>query len=280
MPRPLKNRMQTSQNISNKTFEVLMCRPNYFDVSYVINLWMKPGQVNHEKAIEQWNNLVKKIRSLGIKVNIIEGEKSLPDMVFATDQAVIKDDDAVLSNFKYKERRRETFFYEKWLKEYGFNLKRLPKNLYLEGGGDSIWSNDNLYVGVGFRNSKGVKKSLENILDIKVIEINLIDPFFYHLDTCFFPLDGETVFYYPPAISENSRNLLEKTFKRNITVTKKEAFNFALNNLVLGKNVITQKGNKRFIYELEKLGYEVHEVDLGEFAKAGGGIHCLVLTLT
>lgn len=271
--------MRTLQNISNKRFEVLLCRPNYFDVSYVINPWMKPGRVDTHKAKKQWNGLVKKLKELGIGVNIIEGEKGLPDMVFATDQAVIKGNTAVLSNFKYKERRGETIFYKKWLKEHGFNIINLPKDLYFEGGGDSVWSSEDLFVGVGFRNSKGVNRYLENILNTRVIEIHLVDPFFYHTDTCFFPLDSETLFYYPPAISEKSKNLLKKIFKKNIAVTKKEAFNFALNSLIFGKDVITQKGNKKFVFELKKLGYKSHEIDLTEFAKAGGGIHCSVLTL-
>ncbi len=270
--------MQTLQNISNK-FEVLLCRPNHFDVSYVINPWMKPGTVDTDKAKKQWNNLVEKLKELGIGVNIIEGEKGLPDMVFATDQAVIKDNTAILSNFKYKERKGETLFYKKWLKEHDFDLINLPKDLHFEGGGDSIWSNRNLFIGMGFRNSKGVGDYLENILNVHIVEVQLVDPFFYHLDTCFFPLDGETLFYYSPAISEKSKNLLKKTFKKIISVTKKEAFNFALNNLVFGKRILTQKGNKKFINELKKLEYEVYEIDLSEFAKAGGGIHCLVLTL-
>ena len=40
-----------------------------------------------------------------------------------------------------------------------------------------------------------------------------------------------------------------------------------------------QKGNKNFADKLKTLGYKTVEIDVSEFMKSGGGIHCLVQTL-
>src|SRR5260221_275504 len=258
--------------------EVLLCKPSYFEVNYVINPWMKPGTVNKHLAMVQWNKLLKTLIKLKIKVNIIDQKKGFPDMVFAADQAIFKDGIGVLSNFRFNERKGETNYYKKWFKNKKIKLNILPKNVYFEGGGESIWHTDNLLVGTGFRNSKNIKKHLSGIFNKKVYEIELINPYFYHLDTCLFSLN-DFIFYYPPAISEKSKRVLKKLSSKLIPITKKEVFNFAANSLSIGNFVITQKGNPKLIQKIKNLGFKPIELDLGEFMKAGGGIHCLIQPL-
>jgi len=259
--------------------EVLLCKPTHFEVNYVINPWMKPGSVDKGLALTQWQSLVNSLNGLGIKVNTIEQEKGLPDMVFAADQAIIKGKEAVLSNFRYKERRKEKLFYKNWFEKRDFKLKSLPNDVYCEGGGESLWLKDKLLIGSGFRTSKNTKNLLQKILNIDVHEIELINPMFYHLDTCLFPLNDQVLFYYPPAFSKKSVSLLKKLAQKLIPLDKKEAFNFAANSLPTDHHVITQKGNRKFIDTLKEMKYKVVELDLSEFTKAGGGIHCLVSTI-
>ena len=44
-----------------------------------------------------------------------------------------------------------------------------------------------------------------------VVDLQLVDPRFYHLDTCFCPLEGGYVMYYPPAFDPESR---DKNYRR------------------------------------------------------------------
>src|SRR4051812_15335594 len=99
-------------NVINR---VLMCEPLYFSsLNYSINPWMKPGEIDQKKALDQWSNLVAIYKTLGIKVEIIKQKKNVPDMVFATDQGLVHDGKVLLSNFRHEQRRSESKFYKRW----------------------------------------------------------------------------------------------------------------------------------------------------------------------
>ncbi len=256
--------------------KVLMCKPLYFDTfDYIINPWMKPGSIDKQKAFIQWENLVRTYKQQDIKVEVIEQKQDVPDMVWTTDQGIVHGRTVLLSRFWHDERKRESIYYEQWFRDQGYEITYLPKNVYLEGNGDSYIWNNKLLVGVGYRADKKTCDVLSKFLDIEVIPLQIIDPKFYHLDIGFFPLNNETAFYYPTAFSEESRGVLKKLVPNLIEFTKDEAHGFAANSVTTDHHVICQKGNITFEAKLHEQGYKTLPVDLGEFKKSGGGIHCL-----
>ncbi len=257
------------------TAEVLMCRPTYFEVIYEINPWMHNQHVDTAKALEQWNNLVEAYRNNGIIVNIIEQVQGLPDMAFAADQAVVTGKTALMANFAKEERRSETTHYETWFKEHGFTLHHLPADEYFEGNGELQPWNGQFFIGTGFRTSEKSLPTIEEILGKPLQPITLIDPYFYHLDTCLFPLDDETVFYFPDAIHEDSQEILKNRVTNLISLSREEANTFVSNSVVIGKTVFCQKVLPEFKRVVEERGFTLIEVDVSEFNKSGGGIHCL-----
>jgi N-dimethylarginine dimethylaminohydrolase len=258
---------------------ILMCKPTHFSVDYVINPWMQIGTVDKKKAYIQWNAIGEALTNLDIRVDIIDQKRGLPDMVFAADQALIKNRNLVLSNFHVKERKKEVAHYKKWFEKQNFEICQLPYGTFFEGSGECVWYGETLFVGSGFRNSDNVAEPLSRLLGVEVICLELINPRFYHLDTCFFPLNERIAFYYPPAFSPKSREILEKRIMTLLPLSKKEVHNFAANSLVTDHHVIMQKGNIQLKNQLRDFGYTTVELDVSEFMKAGGGIHCLVQTL-
>ena len=259
---------------------VLMCEPLYFDsLDYVINPWMTPGKIDKEKSLREWKQLVKAYKEQNITVEIIKQNKDCPDMVFATDQGIVKDKTVLLSRFWCDERKPETKYYKEWFKKNGYKINYLPKDVYLEGNGDAFFWKDKLLVGIGFRADEETCETISKLLDSEVIPIEIIDPKFYHLDVGFFPLNNDTAFYYPPAFSQKSRGVLKKLVPNLIEFSKDEAYGFCANSVVTDHHVIHQKGNPTFQEKLNKLGYMSVEVDTGEFMKSGGGIHCLTNVL-
>jgi N-dimethylarginine dimethylaminohydrolase len=64
------------------TRSYLMCPPEYFDVTYAINPWMRPdAPVDPALAMRQWQALRATYASLGHSVATIEPVAGLPDMV-------------------------------------------------------------------------------------------------------------------------------------------------------------------------------------------------------
>lgn len=189
--------------IAQPVKRVLLCKPSHFTVEYVINPHMKPYAVDSDKALVQWQSLVDTLKKLKIKVDVIDQQPDVPDMVFATDQGIVRDGAILLANFRYKQRQPERVYYREWFRQHGFRLRALS-NIFPFEGGDALFCGDMLFVGTGFRASVASCEELAQKLEIDVMPLRLVDPFFYHLDMGFLPINADTAFYYPPAFSDSS----------------------------------------------------------------------------
>jgi N-dimethylarginine dimethylaminohydrolase len=112
-----------------------------------------------------------------------------------------------------------------------------------------------------------------------VVRLELVDPRFYHLDTCFCPLGEGRALYYPPAFEASSRAMLEASFEQLVAVPEDEALRFACNALVVDEAVVMNAGCPQTCAQLERLGLRRVETPTDEFIKAGGSVKCLVLML-
>ena len=264
---------------AKKVKRVLLCRPTHFTVDYVINPHMQPYAVSTTKALEQWENLVAILKSIGVKVEVIEQQPDVPDMVFATDQGIVRDGAILLANFRYRQRQPERVYYREWFREHGFRLRSLS-NIFPFEGGDTLFFGDMLFVGTGFRASVASCEELAHKLEIDVMPLRLVDPYFYHLDMAFLTIDDTTAFYYPAALSQNSQNLLKRLVPNLYELSEEAVKAYSANSFVSGKDIIIATGTPAsFRKDLKKLGMRIHEVDVSEFKKAGGGIHCLINVL-
>jgi N-dimethylarginine dimethylaminohydrolase len=241
---------------------------------------MQPYAVDADKAQRQWQSLVDILQSLKIKVDIIEQEPDVPDMVFATDQGIVRDGAILLANFRYPQRQKERIYYREWFRQHGFRLRSLSNIFPFEGGDTLFLGDDMLFVGTGFRASVASCEELAQKLEIDVMPLRLVDPYFYHLDMGFLPINHDTAFYYPPAFSQNSQNLLKRLIPNLHELSETAVKAYAANSFVSGQDIVISKGTPRDFHDaLQQLGLRIHEVDVSEFKKAGGGIHCLINVL-
>lgn len=255
--------------------KVLVCSPTHFDVSYAINPWMKPGTVDKDRARMQWQQLVSMYQTLGVTVTVIDQQEGLPDMVFAADQGIIVGNTVIASNFRYQERQGEQEAYRWWFQKQQYRIETLPKDATIEGHGECLFFQDMLFVGIGFRANKQACGYLREFLKMSVIALELVNPAFYHLDTCLFILNETTAFYYPKAFSLSSQKLLKKYISHLLPFSDEEASSFAANSAVTNHHVVLPSGIPTFRKKLVTLGYTPVVVDISEFIKAGGGMHCL-----
>ncbi|MBI3620382.1 amidinotransferase [Candidatus Roizmanbacteria bacterium] len=257
--------------------KVLACEPRHFQVSYQINPWMQPGTVDQALAGKQWRNLINALRQLQVEVVSIHQRRDLPDMVFAADAGWVNGESVYLGNFRFVERSDEQRSYAGWFEKNNYTLVRLPENCFFEGG-DVVECAGNVFVGTGLRSDRHAVGFLSKKLK-RIYELRLIDKNFFHLDTCLFALNDETAFYYPEALAKESIQVLRKLIPHLYILTKPEAYGFAANSVVTDHHVLIPKGNQIFADRLRKLDYRPIELDVSEFIKAGGGIHCLLQIL-
>jgi len=259
------------------SLSVLLCSPDHYRVDYVINPWMKPGSVDVVQAKHQWQTLVDTLVSLDVDVKVIPQDPRFPDMVFATDQGWIDGQQVILSNLCFQERKGESLIYQRWFEDHGYTVKSLGETCF-EGGECSPMGNK-LFLGTGFRASSAAVPKLQQHVSQQVIPLELIKANFYHLDTCFLPINDTTAFYYPSAFSSESQMILQTEVSQLLEFTEAEAYGFAANSFAIGQKMLIAKPNVTFARKLRDLGIEPIELDISEFIKAGGGIHCLILPL-
>jgi N-dimethylarginine dimethylaminohydrolase len=72
---------------------------------------------------------------------------------------------------------------------------------------------------------------LSQLTGKQVLSLELVDDRWYHLDTCFLPLGGRLVAYYPEAFDWYARRVIEQHFE-TIPVSPEEALKFACNSVV------------------------------------------------
>ncbi len=112
-----------------------------------------------------------------------------------------------------------------------------------------------------------------------MIPLELVDPYYYHLDTCFCPLAPGVAIYYPDAFDQYAAAVLRELVPQLIPVTRAEAQRFACNAVVVGRTVITNTGCPALHQALVERGFTPRETPLEEFVKAGGSAKCLTLRL-
>lgn len=263
--------------------EVVVCPPDYFfeqiEPATATNARMHPGErVDLELTRQQWLHLVNTMEEIGIDVAQIEPHPNLPDMVFATDSALVIDNIAVMARFRHSHRQPESDAFRDWMVVNGYKVIDLPDDgeHYFEGGDAQVYEG-NILLGTGYRSTRASAGIIQRGLDVPVITLELERGDYYHLDTAMC-VAGDLMFYHPPAFSEASLEVIWALVppEKLIEFDPAEAGNFAANSLVFGNHVILQSGNPIFEAELTRRGFTTHVVNLSEFQKAGGGAHCAV----
>jgi ornithine--oxo-acid transaminase len=112
--------------------------------------------------------------------------------------------------------------------------------------------------------------------------LDLIDPRFYHLDTCFAPLENGSLLYYPPAFDAESLARIEEFYSpvQRIAASEADAVRFACNAINIGSTIVLNGIGSDLERSLRVHGFEVIQLDLDEFLMAGGAAKCLVMKLT
>ena len=260
---------------------ILMAPPRHYGVLYEINPWMSRLRgTDADRACEQWKGLHRLVTGeMGAEVELVEPVEGLPDLVFTANAGLVWGQRAVVSNFRHPERQGEEPVFARWFAEHGYEVLRLPREMRFEGEGDALFLGDTLYTGYHFRTDAAAHRLLAELLGVRVLPLELVDPRFYHLDTCFCPLDAETVAYFPAAFDDYAQRVIEANIPNRIEVSEAEAERFACNALVLGRHVALNTGCPELEARLREMGFIPHTTPLDEFLKAGGSAKCLTLHL-
>lgn len=264
---------------------LLMCEPRLYAVDYVINPWMSGnvGASSQPRAMQQWHRLYKALTQVA-QVQLIDPVAGSPDMVFTANAGLARDGVVAISSFFHAERQAEEQHFREWFRCAGYRVVDLPRATPFEGEGDALFSVDGarLWAGFGTRSAESSHAMLASIWKVQVVGLRLIDPRFYHLDTCFAPLSNGSLLYYPGAFDAESLARIEAFYPaaQRIMVGEDDALRFACNAINLGRTIVLNEITAQLADTLQRRGFDVVQVLLDEFLKAGGAAKCLVMKLT
>jgi len=267
--------------------KILMCEPEYFEVNYSGNEFMKKNidKVDKEAALKQWNELKRVYEDLGFEIKLIPPGKGLVDMVFTANQSLpFLDKDGVkkviLSKMKNEQRKNEVVHFKDFYLRDNYEVIELPKEVeYFESMGDAVidYERNILFGGYGYRTQEITYDILSNYTNFKVVKLKLINSILYHLDTCFSRLNSETCIIAISAFDETGLQTIKDQFKNVIVADEKENMKYFVCNCHSpdGKNVIVQRGSVKFKEVIRKDGFNLIEVETAEFMKSGGSVFCM-----
>jgi N-dimethylarginine dimethylaminohydrolase len=257
-----------------------MCPPTHYGIEYEINPWMKVERGSTpERARAQWQRLHDTLVDLGVKIELMLPQPGLPDLVFTANAGLVFKDRFFDSRFRHEVRARETPFFEAWATTHGFTVEHLPEDTYFEGAGDALFCGPTLFAGYRIRSDVRGHQHLGRVLGKQVLPVELVNPHFYHLDTCFCPLAPGVAIWYPEAFDRYGRKVLQTHIPQLLAAEEADAKRFGCNAVVVGKTVVLNAGCERLAAGLRERGYRTIGVELDEFLKSGGSAKCLTLRL-
>ena len=228
------------------------------------------GGVDFAKACEQHAEYVAVLESLGLQVTVLPPEDDYPDSTFVEDVALLFGNLAIVTNPGAVSRSGEAALIRPALLEYFDTLSYIRSPGTLDGG-DVMWAEDRVYVGLSARTNRAGVQQLASFLvnvglDMVIVEMRDM----LHLKTGANYLDRNKVlvtgeFVEHPVLSDFER----------VIVPQNEAY--AANSLCINGTVIVPAGYPQTADIIEALGYEIRLVDTSEFRKLDGGLSCLSL---
>lgn len=229
------------------------------------------------------------LKEVGAEVTVLPPPSSdCPDAVFSANAGLIFNGKFIPSRFRFDERGPEEAYFVKEFQARGYsihfadgNAQNKRENWSFEGAGDALFSADRkvLWLGHGFRTSENSSVAIEALLTgVEVKTLSLIMPQFYHLDTCFCPLDDGKLLWFPAAFTAGSQATIRSYYgDRGIEVSAEDASRFACNAVSVGNALVMPKVSDSLVTLLASKGLKVVQVDMSQFLRSGGATKCLTI---
>ena len=228
---------------------------------------------NPAVAIQQHDALKNTLKDFGAEVLDVPELAGHPNSVFTRDTAICTPQGYIKLLLGLPTRQSEGAWMAQVLDAQGTSCIGEIKPPGTLEGGDVVLAGEVAFIGRSVRtNAEGIRQFADIMIPMgfAIRVINLPETIL-HLDKVLMVLGGKQALYCKELISQED-------IKGFDGLAISCSGNTTANIICLGnKRVIVNRSNNLVIALLKSKGYNVHDLDLSEFAKGMGGPNCLIM---
>ena len=221
-------------------------------------------------AVEQWRRYVAALNANGWQTVEVAAAPDCPDSAFVEDTMVVFGETAVLARPGANERRPEVADAAAAVEALGYRCVPIIAPGTLDGG-DVLKVGDTVYVGLGGRtNVEGIAQLAAAFepLGARVVTVPITKVL--HLKSAVTALPDGTIIGWEPAVDDPS------VFPSFLPMPEEGGAHVVVLD---DHRLLMSAGCPQSAELLHSRGYEVVEVDIGEFVKLEGCVTCLSVRL-
>jgi len=277
--------------------------PFTLDTANPNNIWMQEMKkeelkINKGNAYRQFLDLYQFVAGNSLVCNL-PATGNYQDLVYVANLGIqlphLKDSNTiVMANFTSEPRQGEEEVGKPFFEAMGYEVHMCP--FKWEGEADLKYLYDNVYIGGhGIRSDIKAYEWMEKEFDMKIIKLEMVDDYLYHLDCSIFPLTQEKTLVCTEMFEEDELEQLEQ-YTEIIDISVDDAFNGLTNSVRLGNMILcasnlsemtradeNYEAEKAKINTLEKIcfneGLEPVFFNLSEYMKSGAMLSCMMMHL-
>ena len=277
--------------------------PFTLDTANPNNIWMQEMEkeelkINKGNAYRQFLDLYQFVAGNSLVCNL-PSTGNYQDLVYVANLGIqlphLKDSNTIImANFTSEPRQGEEEVGKPFFEAMGYEVHNCP--FKWEGEADLKYLYDNVYIGgYGIRSDIKAYEWMEKEFDMKIIKLEMVDDYLYHLDCSIFPLTQEKTLVCTEMFEEDELVQLEQ-YTEVIDISVDDAFNGLTNSVRLGNMILcasnlsemtradeNYEAEKAKINTLEKLcfneGLEPVFFNLSEYMKSGAMLSCMMMHL-
>ena len=268
-----------------------MCPPKYLSTAIPNNVFMKNEPVNVDRAMKQYDRIIRAFRALDVTVLEIPPVDGCQDQTYVANIGVAINPFIVLAKFKAEGRPCEEDPARAFFQSEGYQVIQPPT--FFEGEADfKKWKAGVYFGGWGKFTDRATLDWIEDACQVKVIPIHETSDELYHLDCSLFIMDEQNFLVNREGMDSESFKALESI--ANLTLVPPDIMSCGVTNCVKipGDKPILFSG--MFFTEMEKyrkamewmnanvgdkFGKTVFFLDIDEPDKSGADISCMVMHL-
>lgn len=268
--------------------DVLLCRPDFLEAVPCCSVTQQSVRTGfatcRESAANQHRALQEALERNGVRCRTIPAKPGLPDLCFTRDSAVTTPWGVLGLRPALPHRRPEVDEVLATARALGIPVVGRIDRGTVEGG-DVCVARPGLVI-IGCSGERTNDQGAQDVAELfqRAGWSAVVYPFdshFLHLDTQFCMVADDLALACEEVLDDGFLATLRRLGIETLPVTYKEARGLGCNVLALGgRRILSSAANVRVNDCLSARGFDVEALDVSQFTRCGGGIHCLTMPIS